>query len=270
MRVEPRVPVETADASRGAKGPRQFLINTVLVVLFFAALYVALGWISDGIVHAMPQRWEESLAFAAPLSWSAESVPDEVAAVFERVREASGSDRSFTLHVIDTPEVNAMALAGGRVGLTRGFLEQVSSEEELAFVLSHEIGHIEHRHPLKRMSRSVVFSLARGILFGGDASAGVMQRAQDQADLRHSRRQELQADRFALDTLYRAYGHVGGATHFFESFREQEKPVILLRTHPLPDSRIDRVDGLIRERMLPVRSVSPMRTSNGELREEGS
>lgn len=210
-------------------------------------------------MHFMPVRWEEKLAFPVPDTWAENNdVPDEVLEIFEKIRSGIDSKRTLDLFILPDPDLNAYAFPGGHIGLTSGLLEHVESEESLAFVMAHEIGHFEHRHMLKRMSRSVVFGLARTILFGYDSSSGLLDRAEGLADLGHSRRQEEQADEFALSCLHRTYGHVGGATYFFEQIEDRGWSLQLLQTHPLPRSRIERLQALIEKSNFLVQPVRPI------------
>jgi len=57
----------------------------------------------------------------------------------------------YQFHVVDSPEVNAFALPGGQVYVTTGMLEFLQSEAELAFVLGHEIAHVDQRHAIERL-----------------------------------------------------------------------------------------------------------------------
>ena len=59
-------------------------------------------------------------------------------------------DVSYTFTVLDSPMVNAFALPGGYVYVTRGLLALANSEAELAGVIGHEIGHVTARHSAER------------------------------------------------------------------------------------------------------------------------
>lgn len=82
-------------------------------------------------------------------------------------RLAAVSDRpdlNFTFTVLDSPVVNAFALPGGYVYVSRGLLALANNEAEVAGVLGHEIAHVTARHSAERYSRSVVVNLGAGIL----------------------------------------------------------------------------------------------------------
>ncbi|CAM2065177.1 M48 family metallopeptidase [Sulfidibacter corallicola] len=244
MKIEPRVPVTTADASRGSSTPRRLLVNTVLVIAFFVVSYQVLGWVSLGLVHLMPVQWEEKLAFSVPETWD-EEAPPQVTRVFDRLITTADYPRPVRLYLIDSPDPNAFALPGGSIALTTALVTQSESEEELAFVIGHELGHLKHRDSMKKLSRSVVFGLSKALLFGENQALSSLHSIDTLAQMQHSRSQETRADRFSLELVLAAYGHVGGTTHFFEKMREDGEAGEWMRTHPLPQSRIDRMNRLI-------------------------
>ena len=65
--------------------------------------------------------------------------------------------------VVDDPQVNAFALPGGQIYITRGILANMNSEAELAGVLGHEIGHVTARHSATQMSRAQLAQLGLGL-----------------------------------------------------------------------------------------------------------
>jgi Zn-dependent protease with chaperone function len=269
LNIEPRVPQETAENSRGSSSRKQFWVNSGLVIAFFAVLYFSLGWIAEGVIHFMRLSWDNRLSFSAPLDWTgSDTVPDEVRQLFEKVRAGSESTRKYHLYVIPDSDLNAYAFPGGHIALTSGLMELIDSEEALAFVIAHEIGHFEHRHMLKKMSRAVVFGFTKAVLFGQDPALGLLDRAEGLAGLGYSRRQEEQADEFALSCLNRTYGHVGGATTFFEQIENREWALQLLQTHPLPRSRIKRLGAMIQKKHFEVKPVTPIEPVENHVPEE--
>lgn len=108
----------------------------------------------------------------------------------------------YTFTIIDSDEVNAFALPGGYVHVTRGLLALANSEAELAGVLAHEIAHVVARHPAQRYSRTLTVGLGTAVLGAVAAAAGLPADIADltavgaQAYLQsYSREQELEADR---------------------------------------------------------------------------
>jgi Zn-dependent protease with chaperone function len=158
----------------------------------------------------------------------------------------------FKVHIRQTPTVNAVALPGGHILVYTGLLNKVASENELAFVLAHEMGHFAHRDHLRGMGRAFVFITISTLLLGTDSSVSKMlANALNLTEMSFSRTQETRADEFALETLYCAYGHVAGATDFFEKIsKEQDRGMFgrYLASHPESRKRISDLENIIRSR----------------------
>jgi predicted Zn-dependent protease len=120
----------------------------------------------------------------------------------------------FTFTLLNSDVINAFALPGGYVYITRGLLALADNEAELAGVMAHEIGHVTARHSAQRHSRGVlaqgglaIGTILAGVL-GGGAAADLVQQAGGlgaQAYLAgYSRDQEFQADELGVRYLARA------------------------------------------------------------------
>jgi len=128
------------------------------------------------------------------------------------------SDLQWTFTVLDSPQVNAFALPGGFVYVTRGIMTYMESEADLAGVIGHEIGHVTARHGAQRATRQqkagigVLAATVLGVLIEGatgmsgaaDIAGQVSQAAAAGYVASYSREQELQADRLGAEYLARA------------------------------------------------------------------
>ena len=108
----------------------------------------------------------------------------------------------WTFRVIDDPIVNAFALPGGFIYVTRGILSHLNSEAELVAVLGHEIGHVTARHAVSRLSKSQLLGVGLGV---GAILSPEFRQVSDLAQLgfgllflKYSRGDELQADELGL------------------------------------------------------------------------
>src|SRR5512142_2231919 len=98
-------------------------------------------------------------------------------------RLASSSERPnlpWTFRVIDDPVVNAFAIPGGHVYITRGIMAHLNSEAELAGVMGHEIGHVTARHSVRQPGTPAVAAMGSVLAPGESDQAGVT-RLQDLA-----------------------------------------------------------------------------------------
>ena len=160
-----------------------------------------------------------------------------------------------TFGVLDSPIINAMALPGGYIYVTRGMLAHLNSEDQLATVLAHEIGHVAARHAARQAWQQ---QLGQGLLLGGALlGQGVFGLpAQDILNLggmaaqliflRYSREDELEADKLGVEYSSAAGYDAREVIPFFQTLnRIQEKEgqgmPNFLATHPNPGDRIQRI-----------------------------
>ena len=158
----------------------------------------------------------------------------------------------YHVKVVDSPVVNAFAVPGGYVYLTRGILAQFSNEAELIGVMGHEIGHVAARHTVSQQSKQ---SLGQLLLIGGMiASEKFAQYAQYAMQgmqllfLRFSRDDEREADRLGVEYSSKIGYDAHKMADFFQvlnkmSLSESEGGVpTFLSTHPDPGDRYTAVN----------------------------
>jgi len=169
----------------------------------------------------------------------------------------------FTL--LDSPVINAFALPGGKVFISRGLAEKLTSEAQMAGVLGHEVGHVSAQHTARRIGQATLFNVgiaAAGIAVGlSDSDSDVRKVGQfavpalavggNLVILKFGRDEEAQADYLGMrymsklgydpkaqlevmEILKAASGAGGGSPEW-------------MSTHPLPQTRIDRIRALLNE-----------------------
>lgn len=161
---------------------------------------------------------------------------------------AKAGDRpnlEYHFKILDIKQVNAFALPGGFVYVTKGLLDRVG-DDELAAVLGHEIGHIAARHGVKKLQAQLGYNLLSTLIFR-QAKYKDMERAMGMAanliSLGYSRSDELLADRLGVRYSYRAGYGLQGMLSFLKKLKEMEKREpsllkVLLSTHPPTSERI--------------------------------
>lgn len=125
------------------------------------------------------------------------------------------TDYRFRAIVQVADEPNALAFPGGLIVVTTGLLDKVETENELAFVLGHELGHFRNRDHIRGLGRGVALSIALAAVSGKSGSLALGTTVADVTLRGVSRRQEIEADAFGLALVNSAYGHVDGAGDFF-------------------------------------------------------
>jgi len=144
--------------------------------------------------------------------------------------------------------VNACALPGGYIFITKGMLEKLTTEAQLAALLGHEITHVVARHSTAAMSRQQGLSL---LLLGLGAAGALPKQTSEGAiraaqiawqliSLKYSREDERQADLAGLDYTIAAGYNPYGMVETMQMLQEQHniRPIEFLSTHPSPENRI--------------------------------
>ena len=151
----------------------------------------------------------------------------------------------FVIKVIDSEEVNAMALPGGFLYVNTGLIHAATEEAELASVMAHEIAHVAARHSTEQVSKGRFFNFASLplIFLGGPAGYAVRQATGLMLPLqmlRFNRKAEREADFLGLQYLHKAGYDPTAFVSFFEKVRSQEKRksgffAKAFSTHPVTD-----------------------------------
>jgi len=178
--------------------------------------------------------------------WDNETARKRLEKLGEEIVPVSGrTGLNYRFRILNTKEINALAVPGGWVYATRGLMAEKLSQDELAFVVGHEVAHIAHRHGVRQLEQGVGLSLALGLIF--DRSATTQALVSDLLQLLlesgYSREHEYDADATAV-TYSLATGHdPRGGVEFLKRLQalSKLKPSELDRwfaTHPPMDQRI--------------------------------
>jgi predicted Zn-dependent protease len=135
-------------------------------------------------------------------------------------------DVQYKFHVIDSPIVNAFAIPGGYVYVSRGLLALANSEAELAGVLAHEVGHITARHAAERVSQGFLVNLGAAVIGAAAGSADIGRAAGLGSELyikSYSRGQELESDTLGVRYLSRAGYDTNAMAGFLRNLDAQTK-----------------------------------------------
>ncbi|WP_428356234.1 M48 family metalloprotease [Methyloprofundus sp.] len=160
---------------------------------------------------------------------------------------------TYQFEIVDIQEPNAFALPGGYVYVSRGLLVLVNSEDELAGVIGHEIGHVAARHSVQRLTRAAPIGLVAGITSAavGIVSSSLANAVSGTGSLLnsailapYSREQENDADAIGQLLAVKSGWQPDGITHFLhtldrETVRQgQEEGLAFLATHPSTPKRV--------------------------------
>lgn len=182
-----------------------------------------------------------------------------VAAALVETPDKSRPDLPWEFHVLDSEVINAFALPGGKVFISRGLMEKLDNEAQLAGVLGHEIGHVTARHGNQRMTQAFGIQVLATVILAGAEIAdsdigrylGLGATAGGQLFLlKYSRANELEADALGVKYMARVGYNPVGQIQVMEVLRAAgggSGGPEWLSTHPAPDTRISDLKKLIKQ-----------------------
>lgn len=216
--------------------------------------------VSEGQEVALGQQ-EDQKAVASFGVYDDPELQDYVAGIGHAIAQrAERPNLPWTFRLVDDAAVNAFALPGGFIYMTRGIMAHLESEAELAMVMGHEVGHVTARHSASQMSNQQLMSLGLGI---GMVAVPELRRYGDLAQLglglmflKFGRDDENEADTLGLRYSVRLGYDVtqgAGAFEMLDHLSEQSEAGKVpgwLSTHPDPGDRYQRLLAAAREQNL--------------------
>ena len=236
----------------------------ILGGLAFVALatWAVIYFMPDQLAHVMPNSWRirTGNAIEAAMADGAKrcNTPEGQAAIgalIATLAEGTPDLPAVSVHIYDIPIMNAFAVSGGNIIVTRKLLDATDAPEELAGVLAHEIGHVNFRHPEAQMIRLTGFQVLASLVTGSNGGNTLANAAFLAALLEHSREMEAQADAYAREAMVNASIDPMGLKTFFEKILKIEKdkgvgtgPFAVLgnifANHPGTEDRIKLIEPL--------------------------
>jgi predicted Zn-dependent protease len=189
--------------------------------------------------------------------------------VGERLLTAAGeAPGDWEIVVFGSADVNAFALPGNKIGVFEGMFDVIGSEDQLAAIVGHEIGHLKEDHSQQRLTAQVAKEAGVGLitvlLQAGDvgmareigAALGI---GAEFGLLRpYSRNHELEADRYGLRLMHQAGYEAAEAVQLWRRMQEAAggRAPAFLSTHPAPERRIREIEAMLPEleRLAPAPS----------------
>ncbi len=181
------------------------------------------------------------------------SINEYIGGIGQRVLQPLGPQPfKYEFFVLNSPEINAFAVPGGKVFMNSGLILLAENEEEIAGVIAHEIAHVTSRHIAKRGEKAGKINLATlgallaGIFLGGAAAGAIATTsvaAAETAMLKYSRDDEEEADYFGSKYMNQSGYPRWGMITMFKKLRRAQGPAsgdppAYLMTHPAIEERI--------------------------------
>jgi predicted Zn-dependent protease len=160
------------------------------------------------------------------------------------VKALDSTHYRYQFVILKNNQVNAFTIPGGNIYVFSGLMEFCETPEELAAVLSHEIGHVEKRHVVSKLVKELSLTVLLSTLSGGDPGA-FAQVLKQLLGSNFDREQESEADQFGLQLLEKAKISPKMLAKFFQRLNDKDldydESLELVMSHPHNNKRIEQV-----------------------------
>lgn len=265
MKYTPKELTENVNISHTPPIKELFLLlGGVLAAILI--VYGVLGFAVDLVVPKLPPAIEQSIGnlftqnYATVKKTTAGTRLQEL--LGDLLKKHPDGEINYQVHLVPDANVNAMALPGGNIIVFTGLISKVESENELAFVLAHELGHFANGDHLRGLGRMLVLLTISTAISGSDNFVNeFLMNSLLNVEMKFSQKQEKMADLFALDLLNKKYGQVAGATDFFEILGDKDPKSRFLyyfATHPHPHDRVKALEKMIKSKGYLLKEKHPL------------
>ncbi len=164
-------------------------------------------------------------------------------------RFSDRGDLGYHFKIVKDRELNAFAIPGGFIYVNSGLMD-IATDDELACVLGHEIGHIAARHSVKKLQAVMGYQLVIGIILGLSGNQAISQATDivfSVVGLGYSRKDEFLADKLAVKYAKKSGLNPYGMITFFEKLKQEAQKrgsnfnLVFLSSHPPIEERIKNV-----------------------------
>jgi beta-barrel assembly-enhancing protease len=227
-----------------------------------ALSYIVITLLPDMVANTLPDSWRnrvghqmESSVVDNAKACSGKAGEEAIGAMIANLAEGRPDLPPIAVHVYDIPILNAFAVPGGNIIVTKELIDKAGGPDEVAGVLAHEIGHVAHKHPEAQLVRIAGMQVLASVFTGSNGGDMTTNIAGLATLLSYSRKAEAEADAYARETLTKASIDPMGLKRFFEVIikLEGEKKDSngtlaalgnLFSTHPGTEERIKEIQPL--------------------------
>lgn len=261
MAYQPKLPKQNHNIGRQRPLQDLLLIGSAILALLFL-LYWLLGFAIDKAIDRLSPELEQQWFghFATTPTQSPQQ--QHLQQLTQSLQQCSAVPYPVKVHFIDQALANAGVMPGGTMLVYRGLLEKLDSENALAFVLAHELAHLQHRDHLRGFGRALVLAVLTSALTGSSNAGQFFLPASEFSLAQHSQQRELAADATALDILNCYYGHTGGSEVFFRAMLQQDSSRLpsWFDSHPKLQLRLTALNQQRQQKGYRLDTVTPLPT----------
>lgn len=234
-----------------------------ILIIIYILLGLAVGLVVTRLPKGLENRIGTFLSTKLEQSGTTEIETKIQHLLDELIINYTENEFHYKIHVVQEDKVNAFALAGGHIVIFSGLIETVKSENELAFVLAHELGHFANRDHLHGFGRKLVLLTLSTLILGNNSDiTQTLVSSLGNVEMKFSQRQESAADLFAVELVNNKYGNVEGVFDFFVNNNEEnnsKRKSYFFASHPHPEKRIEIMKKYIRKRGFVFGTKTPLK-----------
>ncbi len=231
------------------------------LVVVAALGYLSMVLLPDKVAHILPESWrnrvgsqmETAMAEGAKLCHTTAG-DAALSSMISNLAQGQPDLPAISVHIYDISVLNAFAVSGGKIIMTREILEKADGPDEIAGVLAHEIGHVAHRHPEAQLVRLTGMQVLGSVFTGSNGGDMTTNIALLATILKFTREAEAEADAYARETLVKSSIDPLGLKRFFEKINKLEgggdkssafsKLGGIFSTHPGTEDRMKLIEPL--------------------------
>lgn len=214
-----------------------FVSLLLLSFLVYGLLKIVLYF----VVENLPPSYEKKLTTLVAIDMDSDNLKssDYLDEITQKVSACAKLPYEIKTFIMPDDALNAFALPGGTIYITRGMLKSLRNQNELVSIIGHEMGHFKNRDHLKGFGTKLLFSLLTLSL--GEGYGTILNTTLDITNIKYSQSAELASDAFALDVMQCAYGNVSDATTLFQRLDDGDEWRYFFTTHPAFNKRLEKM-----------------------------
>jgi len=250
MQYIPKLPDDSVNIPKGS-----FLIETIKLVVglvVFVVIIYSFLWLSMAfIANTLSPNYEQKLQkiFKNDLTYSDDNRTKYLQSIVDTLNACANLPYNIKVFIVKDNRVNAYAMLGGNIIVTTAMLDNIKNENELTFVLGHEMGHFKNKDHLMGIGNALIITFVS--MFMGSDYGEILNMSLMLTNTKFSQTQEINADWFGVKMLMCKYKNIVSATTLFERMQEEDILNHYFSTHPGFKKRIDVMKEKIKKNEFP-------------------
>ncbi len=254
MKITPKIPIENDITNTNFLTEFfKLVISLVLLVIIF---YLILTIVSNITIKFIPLSWEIDLFQNMFLSSIENEINDKntrrLDSIFNKIKafiyyKRTLGNVNIKVFAVKSKKINAAALPGGIIIVSDKLIDLCGSEDELIFIIGHELGHFYHRNHLKVMGKTIIIGIINLVFNISNINTYIINHVFNGLNLSYSRKEEIKADTYGGLLLKEMKGNVKSGILVFNKLKRIYNLgnfVYLFSTHPNFKMRIKHLESL--------------------------